>query len=185
LKKQKLGELGYRWYEDYLSSPHWASIRRRFLASSCCAPGCSSTRRLQLHHVSYARLGAEEAGDVRTLCEPCHRLLHRLAGSLDPAVALRNADELRVLRGGSCMVAVCRLMLSQPQREFYGREVASETDVPKAHITGIYKSLKQLEQLGYATLRFTPSPITGPTCRSYRLTSEGLEIARKVVALAA
>lgn len=84
----KLEQLGYRSYKEYLESPHWQQFRARFYATSkrvkamrakygrpvCQA--CSSPRFLNLHHVTYIRLGGEYLADVRLLCRNCHTNVH-------------------------------------------------------------------------------------------------------------
>jgi hypothetical protein len=63
-----------RWYRDvYLQSDHWLVTREHALERSgreC--QSCSSKRRLQVHHLSYERIGREEPEDLVVLCRPCH-----------------------------------------------------------------------------------------------------------------
>lgn len=83
--RRKLAVLEVKTYDEYLASNHWAKLRRRLIASECWA--CGSDKRLCLHHSTYASLGMEKAGDLYTLCAPCHRSLHYMAnrtGSLIP-----------------------------------------------------------------------------------------------------
>lgn len=64
-------------YNDYLLSPHWLSFRKRALdkAHHLCQ-SCGSRHSLQVHHLTYQRLGAELLSDVRVLCKDCHRSQH-------------------------------------------------------------------------------------------------------------
>ena len=76
----RLRRLGFKSYGEYLSSDHWADLRRRFFAESTrakrgCA-GCRMGRPLQLHHRTYKRLGAEHLSDLDLLCRECHVALH-------------------------------------------------------------------------------------------------------------
>jgi hypothetical protein len=83
------------------SEPNRASIppalRRQVLARDghrCQAPGCRSTRFLEVHHREPRRRGGRNsAANLITLCAGCHRLLHegggRLAAAL-PVAALPN-----------------------------------------------------------------------------------------------
>lgn len=64
-------------YQRYLHSPHWLRVRRAALERDgyqCCR--CPTRKRLEVHHVSYERLGREELADVETLCRSCHKKHH-------------------------------------------------------------------------------------------------------------
>jgi len=72
-------------YARYLASPHWRATRRRAiqLAGFRCQH-CrqfdtpSAPVQLEVHHVTYARIGKERAEDLAVLCEPCHEMEHGL-----------------------------------------------------------------------------------------------------------
>lgn len=84
--RRKLAILEVKTYDEYLASNHWAKLRQRLIEPECWA--CGSDKRLCLHHSTYASLGMEKAGDLYTLCNPCHRSLHYMAvrtGSLIPS----------------------------------------------------------------------------------------------------
>lgn len=60
-------------YRRYLASEEWEKTRQRALAyhgRRCAA--CGTTKRLQVHHLTYARLGHEWMSDFRILCKSCH-----------------------------------------------------------------------------------------------------------------
>ena len=70
-----------RWiarYEAHLQSAAWASIRRERLEHARWQ--CERCRRdgvpLEVHHVTYARLGREDLADLWALCETCHAEVH-------------------------------------------------------------------------------------------------------------
>lgn len=67
-------------YEKYLKSGHWKEFRKRFLArkkpKGCWS--CGRKGRLDLHHVTYERLGRERIGDVVAICRTCHDEVHDL-----------------------------------------------------------------------------------------------------------
>jgi 5-methylcytosine-specific restriction endonuclease McrA len=65
-------------YLRYLNSDKWAKTRRRALerAGFRCAK-CQRSKRLHVHHLTYARFGNENDEDLQVLCERCHRALHR------------------------------------------------------------------------------------------------------------
>ncbi len=71
-------QLGYKDYEDYLRGEHWKALKRRFAANAQSPKACigCGARKYQLHHRSYARLGAEMLTDLVPLCGLCHRKVH-------------------------------------------------------------------------------------------------------------
>ena len=76
---QKLLELGFASYKEYLLSPHWSALRRRFFNKHRSPPcsGCwKTTVPLQLHHRNYNRIGRERLSDLVALCGNCHRKTH-------------------------------------------------------------------------------------------------------------
>ena len=60
------------------------SVRNAVLARDghrCAAPGCRSTRFLEIHHIQpRARGGGNDPGNLVTLCAACHRLVHEKDG---------------------------------------------------------------------------------------------------------
>jgi hypothetical protein len=73
-------------YREYLLTPHWQDVRRRFFASRLvirnsnnrpCCTGCKrSDVRLLLHHRTYKRLGKERLTDLVLVCDRCHEQIH-------------------------------------------------------------------------------------------------------------
>lgn len=75
----RLREQGYRSYPHYLKSAHWADVRREYQASGLpqdCF--CGETEAIQLHHMTYERVGREELSDLTPLCPTCHAMVHTL-----------------------------------------------------------------------------------------------------------
>ena len=65
-------------YEEYLKTEHWlktAYLARQRDGNECryCA---SRKPPLQVHHLTYERLGEERLSDVITLCRRCHEMQH-------------------------------------------------------------------------------------------------------------
>jgi len=60
-------------YAEYLKTTEWRRVRDRALklAGYTCSR-CQSPRELQVHHLTYARVGAEEDRDLEVLCRGCH-----------------------------------------------------------------------------------------------------------------
>lgn len=78
-RQRRLRELGYKDYDAYLRSPHWRQVKARYRCSDqpqdCI---CGETERLQVHHLTYERVGDERLKDLTLLCLPCHAMIHEL-----------------------------------------------------------------------------------------------------------
>ena len=76
---------GRDFYLAYLNSPAWRATRNRalHLAGWRCQR-CGGKRDLQVHHLTYDRLGAEWDQDLEVLCDGCHRRTHIEAGAHGP-----------------------------------------------------------------------------------------------------
>ncbi len=64
--------------EAYLRSPQWQDIRRIILRRdqyACCKCGNDGVP-LEIHHITYARLGHEHYSDLASLCRTCHQSVH-------------------------------------------------------------------------------------------------------------
>lgn len=73
----RLEELRAMEYADYLQSPEWRRRRNaRILGAHRRCERCRARRELQVHHVSYARLGEELDTDLEVLCRACHEGHH-------------------------------------------------------------------------------------------------------------
>ena len=65
-------------YQAVMRSVGWRRRRARALRAAgrrCQTPGCTA-RAVDVHHVTYDRLGYERPGDLLAVCEPCHDRLH-------------------------------------------------------------------------------------------------------------
>lgn len=89
-----------RRYLDYIQSEEWAkkAEQRRAIDGHKCAI-CGSTERLHVHHRHYRTLGNEDVEkDLVTLCEACHRDVHKdkdefIAGVLAADAWIRAAEQ--------------------------------------------------------------------------------------------
>ncbi len=64
-------------YAEYMASKAWRKKRVeafRYFGKMCCR--CKSTRKLHVHHKSYASFGRERMRHLEILCEDCHALEH-------------------------------------------------------------------------------------------------------------
>lgn len=63
------------FYNWYLKSPKWAAKREAYFnafGKFCRACG-KTVGPIQLHHMTYERLGRERMSDLVALCRDCHR----------------------------------------------------------------------------------------------------------------
>ena len=65
-------------YRDYLRSDAWRQRRNDALRrDGFVCVRCSGRKRLEVHHLTYARMGHEEPNDLVTLCSACHQAQHK------------------------------------------------------------------------------------------------------------
>jgi phage terminase large subunit GpA-like protein len=66
-------------YHEYLQSPEWKEFRNKAFEhyGKKCAH-CKRTKRLQIHHVTYANIFNEKLEDVMVLCDLHHKKIHGL-----------------------------------------------------------------------------------------------------------
>lgn len=79
---KRLAELRAMPYAAYLRTPEWKRTRLTALsrAGYACSMNVEHTEKLEVHHRSYAQLGAEPASNLVVLCHSCHRLYHEEYG---------------------------------------------------------------------------------------------------------
>jgi len=64
-------------YKTYLETSHWKKTRlRRLSRDGFQCVKCEKKRNLQVHHLTYERLGCEHLKDIITLCRSCHKKEH-------------------------------------------------------------------------------------------------------------
>lgn len=70
-----------QWYRGvYLQSPHWVAFRRQWWnehPNARCHRCHRRQRPMDLHHLTYRRLGHERPTDVIPLHRSCHNATHR------------------------------------------------------------------------------------------------------------
>lgn len=66
-----------QYYRYYLTTASWQRKRQAALkAAGDRCQKCGTTQRLQVHHLSYDRVGQERLDDLQVLCRGCHELTH-------------------------------------------------------------------------------------------------------------
>jgi phage terminase large subunit GpA-like protein len=65
-------------YAFYLASPQWRAVREaRLHIDGYHCKGCGRKSGLHVHHLTYERLGHENAyTDLVTVCASCHKRIH-------------------------------------------------------------------------------------------------------------
>jgi hypothetical protein len=89
-------------YRQYIASDAWKTKRRERLeldGHECT--NCDATTYLEVHHLTYERLGNELMSDLQTLCQTCHARLHGqgprvlpIVGSKTPRETKREGEQL-------------------------------------------------------------------------------------------
>jgi len=75
-------------YKEYLKTEHWKEVRKsKRIKKHHCAI-CGSKECLQVHHLNYDCLWKETTGDLRLLCDNCHKLVH----TLEPIIRKPDRD---------------------------------------------------------------------------------------------
>jgi hypothetical protein len=70
IRELRLEDLGHDTYEDYLRSSWWQKRRARILAARRYAcERCGGRTRLQVRHLTFLNLGAEQDEDLLVVCE--------------------------------------------------------------------------------------------------------------------
>lgn len=67
---------GRKNYSLYLRSHAWANRRKAAIGAQHTCSHCGSSSDLQVHHLSYERLGEELPTDLMVLCKNCHEAVH-------------------------------------------------------------------------------------------------------------
>jgi len=76
LDRVRLPHLPQTWrqrYNAYMRSDEWRQVRQAALArAQQQCQECGERNRLEVHHLTYERLGRERPNDLRVLCDSCH-----------------------------------------------------------------------------------------------------------------
>ena len=90
---EKLNDLGFQTYEEYLRSDVWQATRKRYVSSEypkfCLVCG---SKDFDLHHRTYERLGHEELFDLVPLCTSHHIALHALLDQ-NPQLSVKDTHD--------------------------------------------------------------------------------------------
>ena len=71
-------------YQTYLASGHWQARKAEAIRKAgyrCQYPGCKAYNVLDVHHLTYQRLGCELDSDIIVLCREHHQAIHEGRGN--------------------------------------------------------------------------------------------------------
>lgn len=76
-RRSKADRLWWKRYNTYLKSSKWKAKRKMMfeLRGRACEK-CRSTKRLQVHHLTYKRVFNELPEDLLIVCHSCHEKIH-------------------------------------------------------------------------------------------------------------
>lgn len=83
-----------RWYELYLRSDHWKSLKVRAKQYYGGCVLCGNHDSPECHHRHYLTLGSENIKDLSVLCSNHHKAVHPLLGIKVPRQCPCNVDVL-------------------------------------------------------------------------------------------
>jgi hypothetical protein len=83
-------------YDGYTHTTHWELLTAERLTGQCSR--CRRVGRTQLHHATYARLGAELPTDTREVCDACHRREHPRGHVIQRAFAFARRAQADAVR---------------------------------------------------------------------------------------
>ncbi len=113
-------------YEQYLHSEAWRQRRAIMVerADHRCQL-CNSGGRLEVHHRTYARLGAERPEDLIVLCHTCHATFHA-TGQLSSSVGVDRWKQVITIGAAiACFVVAGYAYFTSPKWSEYHQDPAS------------------------------------------------------------
>lgn len=145
-------------YSDYLSSSHWKETRgKRLEIDEYKCAVCGSTENLNVHHLSYKRIGNEDIeSDLITLCHPCHAMLHRIKEQSEEEYEIARESEktgqYKEARVKSLWKKICDLLTV----EIWLRDRANGGDIDTWDTGGgMIGKLKTISKKLYSDINFS------------------------------
>lgn len=144
-------QAGYTSYAAFLASDYWRTFGNSVRNLNCF--GCGSSVRLQVHHITYKRLGSELKTDVVTLCSRCHVEVHEIAKGGEPLETAHlkligriiRKREKKVVGGWVYWKKLCNISFKERPRDVVdfmlsaGYMTAPGTPTPRAFAVGMAK----------------------------------------------
>lgn len=86
---RRLRELGLTSPREYYGSKHWRLVASKNKRKRAECTICDIKKPLELHHLTYSRLGCEGAPDLVWTCRDCYELIHAYAN--EHKMSIHNA----------------------------------------------------------------------------------------------
>ena len=65
----------------YMKSLEWQMMRKKILKrDKYTCQGCGDKTKLEVHHITYKRVGKEDTSDLVSVCRFCHQAIHNKYG---------------------------------------------------------------------------------------------------------
>jgi 5-methylcytosine-specific restriction endonuclease McrA len=89
------GRMDKATYEKYVKLDCWSLRRGEYLKRHCYCEMCGQSNvTLQVHHLTYERLGREKDDDLVAVCVPCHRTFHKLPQGTPKTWMLQHREHM-------------------------------------------------------------------------------------------
>ncbi len=99
-------------YQNYLRSSHWLKFREMKIADvGGICERCLSRPAVQVHHLTYKRVGHEKLEDTQAVCRRCHMKAHGLIDSPDTRFSAK------------AFYAISFLKITKPNRKLLLRKI--------------------------------------------------------------
>lgn len=69
------GALGFKSYQEYLSSDLWIEKKNHLIKKRKYCEKCGTDKHLMAHHLTYDNVGNESENELMVICIPCHEKL--------------------------------------------------------------------------------------------------------------
>lgn len=158
---RRLSELGLS-YKEYLASDHWKAVRARYYrtrSKECWV--CGEKNGVDLHHMTYDRLGAEKLSDLAPLCREHHGEFHKK----NPGLGDLRSRSKKFIRARS------RQELPKNMKRALNGRIRLKTKNPRDGNGLIFTSLEKAEKTAARLTRFDhiakakTVSIDGPPCK--------------------
>ena len=86
--------------DNYLASRHWRNLRASILSErgNACQKCKKKSDKLNVHHITYKRIGNEKKSDLLVVCENCHSKIHNKKK--------KKPDEAKAIMQNKLVIAV-------------------------------------------------------------------------------
>lgn len=129
--RETLKALGHATYWEYICSQHWKGVKRAYRASAL-PQDCDfcGDPKVDLHHKTYERLGAERLDDILPLCHRCHCMVHFFVRQGTARLDLAGFKDASRALIGQAVLAAARLKSDRDRLEALAEAAAAREKLP-------------------------------------------------------